>query len=117
MCIRDSYIISPHSPKRLYWASNKLYRSDDRGDNWVAVSGDLSRNLNRDEIPIMGKLWQADSIARNPSTTAISNIVSLHEPPLLAGLLYAGTADGLVQVTEDDGKNWRTIDQVPRGPP
>jgi photosystem II stability/assembly factor-like uncharacterized protein len=110
------YIVSPHSSKRLYWASNKLYRSDDRGDTWTAVSGDLSRNLNRDEIPIMGKLWPADSIARNVSSTALSNIVSLDESPLLEGLIYTGTDDGLVQVTEDGGKNWRKVDQFPGVP-
>ena len=110
------YIISPHAPKRLYWASNRLYRSDNRGDSWTVVSPDLSRNLNRDEIPIMGKLWPADSIARNTSTTALSNIVSLDESPLFEGLIYAGTDDGLVQVTEDGGKNWRRIEDFPGVP-
>ena len=51
------YIISPHSSRRLYWASNFVYRTDDRGDSWTRISPDLSRSLNRDEIPIMGKLW------------------------------------------------------------
>jgi photosystem II stability/assembly factor-like uncharacterized protein len=110
------YIISPHSPTRLYWASNKLYRSDDRGDTWTAISGDLSRNLNRAEIPIMGKVWPADSVALNVSTTALSNIVSLDESPLLEGLVWVGTDDGLVQVTEDGGKNWRKIEQFPNVP-
>ncbi len=110
------YIISPHSSRRLYWASNKLYRSDDRGDTWTAVSGDLSRNLKLDEIPIMGKLWPADSIARNSSSTALSNIVSLDESPLFEGLIYVGTDDGLVQVTEDGGRNWRKIEQFPGVP-
>jgi photosystem II stability/assembly factor-like uncharacterized protein len=110
------YIISPHSPRRIYWASNYLYRSDDRGDNWVRISPDLSRNLNRDEIPIMGKIWPAGSVARNESTTALSNIVSLDESPLVEGLIYVGTDDGLVQVTEDGGKNWRKIEQFPSVP-
>ena len=110
------YIISPHAPRRLYWASNRLYRSDDRGDSWTVISPDLSRNLNRDEIPIMGKLWPADSIARNTSTTALSNIVSLDESPLFEGLIYAGTDDGLVQVTEDGGKNWRRVEDFPGVP-
>ncbi len=110
------YIISPHSPRRLYWATNYVYRTDDRGDNWTRVSPDLSRNLNREEIPIMGKVWPADSIARNTSTTALSNIVTIDESPLLEGLLYVGTDDGLVQVTEDGGKNWRKIDQFPGVP-
>ena len=69
------YIISPHSPRRLYWASNYVYRTDDRGDSWTRISPDLSRNLNREEIPIMGKVWPADSVALNTSTTALSNIV------------------------------------------
>ncbi|HEX7485494.1 MAG TPA: hypothetical protein VF332_05040 [Vicinamibacterales bacterium] len=110
------YIISPHSPTRVYWASNKLYRSDDRGDTWVAISGDLSRNLKREEIPIMGRVWPPDSIALNVSTTALSNIVSLDESPLLEGLIWVGTDDGLVQVTEDGGRNWRKIEQFPNVP-
>ena len=110
------YIISPHSPRRLYWASNYVYRSDDRGDCWTRISGDLSRNLNRDEIPIMGKLWPPDSIARNTSTTPLSNVVSIDESPLVEGLIYAGTDDGLMQVTEDGGKQWRRIEQFPGVP-
>jgi len=110
------YIVSPHSSRRLYWASNKLYRSDDRGDTWVAVSGDLTRHLNRDEIPIMGKVWGPDAISRNQATTALSNIVSLDESPLLEGLIYAGTDDGLLQITDDGGKTWRKVEQFPGAP-
>jgi len=110
------YIISPHSPRRLYWATNYVYRTNDRGDSWTRISPDLSRNLNRDELPIMGKLWPADSIARNTSTTPLCNIVAIDESPLLEGLLYVGTDDGLVQVTEDGGKNWRKIEQFPGVP-
>ena len=113
---RAVHLISPHSSRRLYWASNKLYRSDDRGDNWVAISADLSRNLNRDDIPIMGKVWPPDAVSRNQATTALSNIVSLDESPLLEGLIYAGTDDGLLQMTEDGGKNWRKVDQFPGVP-
>ncbi len=110
------YIISPHSSTRLYWASNRLYRTDDRGDTWTVISGDLSRNLKREELPIMGKVWPAGSVALNVSTTALSNIVSLDESPLLEGLIWVGTDDGLVQVTEDGGKNWRKIEQFPGVP-
>ena len=105
------YIISPHSSRRVYWASNKLYRSDDRGDTWAAVSPDLSRNLNRDEIPIMGKVWGPDAVSRNQATTALSNIVALDESPLLEGLIYVGTDDGVLQVTDDGGKTWRKVEQ------
>jgi photosystem II stability/assembly factor-like uncharacterized protein len=110
------YIISPHNPRRLYWASQFVYRSDDRGDNWTRISPDLTRNLKYDEIQIMGKLWPADSVAFHESTTALSNVVSLDESPLLEGLIYAGTDDGLLQVTEDGGKTWRKVDSFPGVP-
>ncbi|HSC28381.1 MAG TPA: hypothetical protein VLD67_13965 [Vicinamibacterales bacterium] len=110
------YIISPHSPRRLYWASNFVYRSDDRGGSWTRISPDLSRSLDAFNIPIMGKVWPRDSIALNTSTTPLSNVVTIDESPLLEGLLYAGTDDGLVQVTEDGGKNWRKIEQFPGVP-
>ena len=110
------YIISPHSPRRLYWASNRLYRSDDRGDTWVAISPDLSRSLDRDEIPIMGRVWGPDAVSRNQATTALSNIVALDESPLREGLIYVGTDDGLVQVTEDGGKTWRKTEELPGVP-
>ena len=71
------YIISPHSSRRLYWASQYVYRSDDRGDNWTRISPDLSRNLDPFNIPIMGKVWPRDSIALNTSTTPLSNVVTI----------------------------------------
>ena len=104
------YIISPHAPRRLYWGSNYVYRSDDRGDSWTRISPDLTRQLKWEELPIMGKVWPADSVAYHESTTALSNIVSLDESPLLEGLIYAGTDDGLLQVTEDGGRNWRRVE-------
>jgi photosystem II stability/assembly factor-like uncharacterized protein len=110
------FIISPHSPSRLYWASQYVYRSDDRGDSWTRISPDLSRNLDPFGIPIMGKVWPRDSIALNTSTTALSNVVSLDESPLMEGLLYAGTDDGLLQITEDGGKTWRKVEDFPHVP-
>jgi len=109
-------MVSPHLSTRLYFGSQFLYRSDNRGDSWVRVSPDLSRNLNRDTLPIMGKVWPAGSVALNGSTTALSNIVTMDESPVLEGLIWVGTDDGLVQVTEDGGKNWRRIDEFPGVP-
>ncbi len=106
-------ILSHHLHTRLYYASQRLYRSDDRGNSWRAVSGDLSRQLDRDQLPIMGRLWEMDAIHKNKSTSNYGNIVSLSESPLNENLLYVGTDDGLIHVTTDGGETWRAIDRVP----
>ncbi len=110
------FITSPHNADRLYFASQFVYRSDDRGDNWTKISPDLSRNLNRDTLPIMGKVWPRGSVALNVSTTDLSNVVAIDESPVMEGLLWVGTDDGLVQVSEDGGKNWRRIESFPGVP-
>jgi photosystem II stability/assembly factor-like uncharacterized protein len=106
-------LISPHSSRRVYVAGERVYRSDDRGESWTPISGDLTRNLNPAEIPIMGKVWPPDSVAFNQATTQLSTITTLDESPLLAGLMYAGTFDGVLQITEDAGKTWRRVDKLP----
>ena len=109
-------IISPHSHTRLYFAANKLFRSDDRGDTWKAVSGDLTRQIDRNQLPVMGKVWGADAVAKNQSTSLYGNIVSLAESPRKEGLIYLGTDDGLVQTTSDGGQTWTKDDKFPGVP-
>jgi photosystem II stability/assembly factor-like uncharacterized protein len=99
-------IISPHAHTRLYFAANKLFRSDDRGDTWKAISGDLTRQLDRNKLPVMGKVWGPDAVAKNQSTSFYGNIVALAESPKKEGLIYVGTDDGLIQVTSDGGQSW-----------
>jgi len=99
-------IISPHSHTRLYFAANKLFRSDDRGDTWKAVSGDLTRQIDRNQLPVMGRVWEPDAVAKNQSTSLYGNIVALAESPKKEGLIYVGTDDGLIQATTDGGQNW-----------
>jgi photosystem II stability/assembly factor-like uncharacterized protein len=105
------FIISPHAARRLYFGGDRVYRSDDRGDTWTAISPDLTRNLDPTKIPIMGKVWPADSVAFNQATTRLSVITALDESPLLEGLIYVGTDDGLIQVTSDGGKSWQKVEQ------
>jgi len=109
-------IISPHSNTRLYFGAQRLYRSDDRGDSWRAVSPDLTRALDRNKLPLMGKIWPIDAIQKNISTALYDNISAIAESPKVEGLIYVGTDDGLVQVTEDGGKNWRKVEK-PAGAP
>jgi photosystem II stability/assembly factor-like uncharacterized protein len=110
------FIISPHNAKRLYLAGSKLFRSDDRGDNWKAVSPDLTRQLDPNKMQVMGKVWGPEAVSRNTFTTPLSIATALAESPLKEGLLYVGTDDGLVQVSEDGGENWRKIDAFPGVP-
>ena len=103
-------IISPHSHTRLYTASQRIYRSDDRGNGWRPISPDLTRKIDRNALPVMGKVWGPDAVAKNQSTAFYSNISALAESFKQEGLLYIGTDDGLLQISEDGGANWRRIE-------
>lgn len=106
-------IISPHSNTRLYFAAQRLFRSDDRGDNWTAVSPDLTRQLDRDALQVFGKIQPPDAVSKHVSTSFFGNITALAESFKKEGLIYVGTDDGLIQVTEDGGKNWRKVELFP----
>ena len=100
-------LVSPHDPKRIYFASQRVWRSDNRGDDWKPISKDLTLNQERLALPFYGKQQSWD----NPwDVLAMSNyntITSLAESPKQEGLIYAGTDDGIIQVTEDGGNTWR----------
>lgn len=102
--------ISMHHPTRLYFAANKLFKSDDRGDSWQTISPDLTRQIDRNTLPVMGRVQSMDAVAKNQSTSEYGNIVAFSESPLRENLLYVGTDDGLIQVTEDGGKTWRKLE-------
>lgn len=110
------FILSPHSSTRLYMAANKVFRSNDMGNSWVEISGDITRNEDRNQFKVMGKYWPADAVAKDVSTSQWGSVVALAESPLVAGLIFAGTDDGLIQVTEDDGKTWTKIAKFPGVP-
>ncbi len=109
-------LISPHSNTRLYFAANKVFRSDDRGDSWKVISDDLTRQVDRNTLEVMGRSWPMDAVARHSSTSRYGNIVSLDESPVKEDLLYVGTDDGLIQFNEDAGRTWRRIDSFPGVP-
>lgn len=109
-------MISPNNPNVIYTAANKVFKSTDKGNSWEVISDDLTRRIDRNKLPVMGRIWSVDAVAKNASTSFYGNIVSLTESPLAEGLLYVGTDDGLVQVTEDGGKSWRRIDKFPGVP-
>jgi len=112
----SAFLISPHQSRRLYFASQRVYRSDDRGDSWRPVSPDLTRNIDRNRLEVMGRVWGVDTVSKNRSTSFFGTVVSLTESPRVEGLLYAGTDDGVVQVSEDGGESWREIREFPGVP-
>jgi photosystem II stability/assembly factor-like uncharacterized protein len=111
-------LVSPHKPTRIYHASQRVWKSEDRGDSWTAISGDLTKNQNRIDLPIMDKKWSYDSPWDLSAMSNYNTITSLAESPVQEGLIYAGTDDGIIQVTENGGANWRKImiDDLPGVP-
>jgi photosystem II stability/assembly factor-like uncharacterized protein len=110
------FLVSSHDNKRLYYASDRVLRSDDRGQSWREISGDLTRQIDRNRLEVMGKVWPMDAVAKNASTTQYGNIVALAESPLDENLIYAGTDDGLIHVSTDGGENWAKYDEFPGVP-
>lgn len=107
------FFLSKHNTTRLYMAANKVFKSNDRGNSWEVISEDLTRMEDRNQFKVMDKYWPSNAVAKDLSTSQWGTIVAMAESPLKAGLLFVGTDDGLIQVTEDDGKNWRKISKFP----
>lgn len=103
-------LVSPHSPTTIYFASYRVWKSENRGDKWTAISGDLTRNQDRLSLPIMGSTQSWDNPWDVAAMSNYNTITSLAESPKQAGLIYAGTDDGIIQVTENDGQSWRKIE-------
>jgi len=109
-------LISPHKSSTLFFGTQRVWKSDDYGDTWTAISGDLTRNEKRTRQPLMGRTWSFDSSLDLYAMSSFNTVTSLSESPLVAGLIYAGTDDGIIQISEDGGQNWRRIDRLPGVP-
>jgi len=103
-------LVSPHNPTRLYFASQRVWKSENRGDEWKPISNDLSRNQDRITLPIMGKQQSWDNAWDIGAMSNYNSITSLAESPIQEDLLYAGTDDGIIQVTENGGVSWTKIE-------
>lgn len=108
-------VLSPHNPKTLYFAAQYVFVSRDQGSSWTALSPDLSRNIDRNQLETMG-FWPSRTVARHQSTSFYGNITSLDESPVVEGLLYAGTDDGRMHRLEPGSSNWSEL-PLPAGLP
>lgn len=109
-------LISPHNPDRIYYAAEYVFASNDRGNSWEKISPDVTRQIDRNQLEVMGRVWSVDAIAKNDSTSIYGSAIALSESSLVEGLIYVGTDDGVISITEDNGANWRRIENV-RGVP
>jgi len=109
-------LVSKHDASTLYFAANKVFKSTNKGDDWTEISPDLTRQLDRNKVPVMGQVWSIDAVMKNASTTVYGNVVALDESPIKKGVIYAGTDDGLIQVSQNEGKDWKKIDAIPGVP-
>jgi photosystem II stability/assembly factor-like uncharacterized protein len=102
-------LVSPHKTTRLYFASQRVWKSENRGDSWIAISEDLTKNQDRITLPIMDKTQSWDNAWDINAMSNYNTITSLAESPIQEGLIYAGTDDGIIQLTENGGESWRKI--------
>ncbi|MDA1081925.1 MAG: glycosyl hydrolase [Gemmatimonadetes bacterium] len=110
-------IVSPHSADRIYFASQRLWRSEDRGNSWTAISGDLTQGTNRYTLSYMGRVWSVTDLHDNGAMSKYATITAVSESPVTSGVLIVGTDDGLVQLSSDAGRTWTRASALPGLPP
>ena len=111
-------LVSQHDPKRLYFGTQRVWRSENRGDSWSTISSDLTKNEERLSLPIMGRVQSFDNALDVYAMSTYNTITSLSESNTNENVLYAGTDDGIIQYTRDGGDNWSkmTVDELPEAP-
>ena len=110
-------LVSPHNPAHLYFASYRVWKSESRGDDWEPISGDLTRNEERIELPIMGRQQSWDNPWDVGAMSNYNSITSLSESPVKEGVLFAGTDDGHIQISQNGGQQWNQIPVTKLGLP
>lgn len=101
--------ISPHSPSTVFVAANRVFRSTDRGHSWAAISPDLTLQIDRDTLQLMGVKGRDVTIARNDGVGSFGNLVTFQESSVRRGIYWAGSDDGQVNVSRDDGATWTNV--------
>ncbi len=106
-------LVSPHHPNRIYFGSQRVWRSDDRGNSWTPISGDLTQGQNRYEQKFMGRVWSVDSLFDNSAMSKYATTTAISESPVKEGVLTVGTDDGLVQISANGGESWSRSAALP----
>ncbi|MFT5230603.1 MAG: photosystem II stability/assembly factor-like uncharacterized protein [Planctomycetota bacterium] len=101
---------SPHNPKKLYTASNHLHATTNEGESWELLSPDLTRDVAEKQKSSGGPITQD-----NTSVEYYCTIFAAAESPVKEGLLWTGSDDGLINVSQNGGKDWQNV--TPKGMP
>ena len=111
-------LVSPHDPETIFFGSQRVWVSNNRGDEWKSISGDLTLDQERFELPIMGKIQSWDNPWDVYAMSTYNTITSLSQSPVDEKIIYAGTDDGIIQYTRDFGQNWSkvSVEELPGVP-
>ena len=111
-------LVSPHDPETIFFGSQRVWVSNNRGDEWKSISGDLTLDQERFELPIMGKVQSWDNPWDVYAMSTYNTITSLSQSPVDEKIIYAGTDDGIIQYTRDFGQNWSkvSVEELPGVP-
>jgi photosystem II stability/assembly factor-like uncharacterized protein len=100
----EPIVFSPHDPKTLYFAGEVLFKTTDAGMSWTVISPDLTRNDKAKQVASGGPITKD-----NTGVEVYDTIFSVVESPAAKGQIWAGTDDGLVQLTRDGGQHWENV--------
>jgi photosystem II stability/assembly factor-like uncharacterized protein len=109
-------LISPHNHHRIYFGSQRLWRSEDQGNSWTTISEDLTTNTNRYKLDMIDRPWSVDALYDNGAMSQYATLTSISESPKVEGLLYTGSDDGIINISEDGGANWQQSGSLPKVP-
>ena len=109
-------MLSPHNPSIVWLGGNRLFKSYNRGDTWIA-SADLTKNIDRNSVPVMGAPGDRTQLSKNDGVVSYSTIISISESPVMPGVVWAGTDDGNVQVSRDSGATFTEVGKAMPGLP
>jgi photosystem II stability/assembly factor-like uncharacterized protein len=101
-------MLSPNNPDIVWMGGNRLFKSYDRGNTWVA-SPDLTKQIDRCTVAMMGVAGDRTQLSKNDGVAAYGTITAISESPVMPGVVWAGTDDGNLQVSQDGGRTFSEV--------
>ncbi|MEO6876862.1 MAG: hypothetical protein ABI205_00170, partial [Gemmatimonadaceae bacterium] len=101
-------VMSPHDPNTIWIGGNRLFKSTTRGESWTQ-SADLTKQVDRCAVTLMGVAGTLPQLSKNDGVSSYSTLTAVSESPVTAGVVWAGTDDGNLQVTRDGGLTFTNV--------